>query len=89
MNICRVLWDATAAQNICQSAGTRNVSRVAKFETGGREVVGERTFRVRMSGVEGHAVLHLHGRIEGALDVVDGSRHEIQAELSVGVEVVE
>ena len=52
-------------------------------------MAGERTFGVGMPGVEGHAVLHLHGRIEGALDVVDGSRHEVQAELGVGVEVVE
>ena len=50
---------------------------------------GERTFRVGMSGVEWHAVLQLHGRVEGALDVVDGSGHEVQAELGVGVEVVE
>ena len=90
MNIWRVLWDATAAQNICQSAGyAERSAELPSLRLEGGQVAGERTFGVGMSGVEGHAVLHLHGGIEGALDVVDGSRHEVQAELGVGVEVVE
>jgi len=79
----RVLVDAIAATNDCQSP-------VFKSASGGKEnFPSGLTLSVGVASVQGNAIRIEHGRVEVALHLINGLRHKAQAQLGVSVEVVQ
>jgi hypothetical protein len=89
MNICCVVFEAMAAQNISQSPV--RPPRILTFHHSSTRVLGpvdvvggfKRTFGVVVARVERDPVLQLHSRVVRALHVVDGLRDEAEAEFGV------
>ena len=59
------------------------------MKAGGYTKGKEFTFSVLVSGVQRHPILLLHRRVEVALHILNRLRHQVQAQLSVGVKVVQ